>query len=474
MFALPSRSGPSLAARFAGLAIGLGSLLGSAPALANGAFPAVSQLVADPGDPTHLVLRSNFGLLTSRDQGNTWDLVCEAGMGYQNEEPAIAVLGNGTTIAGLSTGVAHGAANECDFSLGTGVTGYVLDVTRVPGTQADAVAVSVDFDDDTSQVWHTSDGGASWRAWGVALDAFDAATIEITSDDVLYVSGLSQADTVKGVLARSSDEGKTWSRFDVPSTSSDSAPYIAAVAGDDSDTLYVRLSGSPGRLLGSHDGGQHFEDLLDFTGPFDGFALSPDGRYALASGRSDGVWRAPTSTLSFEQLSCEQLRCLSWTDAGLFACAYEFEAGFLVGQSSDLGQSFQPLLHMSCVRGPLACAADSSVGQTCGAAWPMISDQLGTDCASAATFVPRTDCLAKGGAGGLAGSTASGSAGASFGTGSTRTGSGGSESVTRPHGGGCSFARTPAGPRAWLAVLVPLAWLIRRRIGTQRPGALLE
>src|SRR5450631_4411894 len=43
----------------------LAVLLGPA-AHANGAFPAVSQLVADPSDPAHLVLRSNFGLLTTR------------------------------------------------------------------------------------------------------------------------------------------------------------------------------------------------------------------------------------------------------------------------------------------------------------------------------------------------------------------------------------------------------------------------
>ncbi|HEY5373320.1 MAG TPA: hypothetical protein VIK01_06515 [Polyangiaceae bacterium] len=46
----------------------LAALLAPA-AHANGAFPAVSQLVADPSAPAHLVLRSNFGLLSTRDGG---------------------------------------------------------------------------------------------------------------------------------------------------------------------------------------------------------------------------------------------------------------------------------------------------------------------------------------------------------------------------------------------------------------------
>ncbi|MET0795289.1 MAG: hypothetical protein ABW061_27470, partial [Polyangiaceae bacterium] len=368
--------------------------LGASWARANGAFPAVSQLVADPADASHLVLRSNFGLLTTRDSGQNWDLVCEGGIGYQNIEPPIAVLGNGSTIAALSSGIAYGTANECQFDLATGVEAYVADVARVPGAATRAVAVSVDFDRNASQVWQTTDGGRSWSTWGSALDEFNATTIEVASSDahLLYVSGISQSGVVKGVLARSSDGGQSWARFDVPGASKVSAPYIAAVAADEPDTVYVRLSGTPGQLLATRDGGEHLNAVLDFNGPFDGFALSPDGRSALASGRTDGVWRAPTATLAFEQVSCAHVRCLSWTQAGLFACADEFQAGFLVGESSDLGATFEPRLHLSCVRGPLSCPDGSSVADACTAAWPMISEQLGSDCAAASDFMPSTDC----------------------------------------------------------------------------------
>jgi len=432
---------------------------------ANGAFPAVSQLVADPADPTHLVLRSNFGLLISHDQGDQWDLVCEAGVGYQNVDPAIAVLDDGTTIAALPNGIAH-SETECAFDLGAGVADYVADVARSPDGPgaAAAVAVSVDIDAGVSRVWRSLDAGRSWSQLGNALPDLNATTLDVAANDrnTLYVSGVAQSRTVTGVLARSSDGGQTWTRSEVPGASKLSAPYIAAIAARDSNTVYVRLSGTPGTLLVSHDGGAGWKAALDFTGPVDGFALSPDGRFALASGRVDGVWRASTSELAFERVSCTKLRCLSWTHAGLFACADEFQAGFLVGESTDSGASFQPRLHLSCVRGPLACAADSPVANACDASWPAQSEVLGSDCANAG-FTPRDECSSAGGASGGAGAIA----GASATAGAAGT------NLGRRVAGGCSFSTRTKAP--WLApsaLVTVFGWARRRwaRIRKARPG----
>lgn len=420
-------------------------------ALANGAFPAVSQLVSDPSDPSHLVLRSNFGFLTTRDRGQTWDLVCESGVGYQNIEPPIALLANGTTIAALGNGIARSARNECDFGIAEGIAAYIADVARDPSVPQGAVAVSVDFDASSSRVLRSLDDGATWSTLGVELGNFNAATLDTTDTGVLYVSGVSQGDSVTGVLARSTDGGQTFTRYDVPGASKVSAPYIAALASGAPDTVYVRLSGTPGRLLVTHDGGEHFESLLDFEGPFDGFALSPDGKYALASGRIDGVWRAETADLEFTRLSCAKVRCLSWTSAGLFACADEFQAGFLVGESADSGESFEPRLHMPCVRGPLACGDATSVGQRCASEWPAISEKLGTDCAAAAEFTADSSCndtggASGGGSGGAAGTSSEGGA-------------------TPPEaGGGCNLGPPASRRLGWLFGSALLAWHLRRRI----------
>jgi hypothetical protein len=412
--------------------------------------------VSDPSDPAHLVLRSNFGLLVTRDRGDTWDLVCEAGVGYQNIEPAIALLSDGTTIAALGNGVARGARDDCSFGVAEGVATYIADVARDPSRARGAVAVSVDFDRSSSAVWQSLDDGATWSALGTELANLNAATLDTSAGGVLYVSGVSQGETVTGVLARSEDGGKTFARYDVPFASKVSAPYIAALAPGDDDTVYVRLSGTPGRLVVTHDGGRSFRTLLELEGPFDGFALSPDGRYALASSRVDGVWRASTSDLEFERLSCAKVRCLSWTSSGLFACADEFQAGFLVGESTDLGDSFQARLHMPCVRGPLGCGADAPVGKLCDSEWPAISEKLGSDCASAGDFEPDTSCTGSGASGssGLGGS-AGGRAGSPV---------AGANASGTSNDGGCSVGHATARRLSWAAGLLILAAVGRRRI----------
>lgn len=75
-----------------------------------------------------------MGLLITHDQGESSDLVCEADLGYQNLEPAIAVHGDGTTISALANGIALGQS-ECAFGLAAGIAAYVADVARVLGRQ---------------------------------------------------------------------------------------------------------------------------------------------------------------------------------------------------------------------------------------------------------------------------------------------------------------------------------------------------
>src|SRR5262249_47249359 len=70
---------------------------------------------------------------------------------------------------------------------------------------------------------------------------------------------------------------------------------------------------------------------------------------------------------------------LPWSGADpghVYACGKPTN-GFFIGVSADMGETFQPLLHLPCLRGPLACAADTAVGTLCTMAWPAIANQIG-------------------------------------------------------------------------------------------------
>jgi hypothetical protein len=136
------------------------ALCAPAAALANGAFPAVSQIVANPADAQQMVLRSTFGVVLTRDGGANWDWICESAAGYLNVEPPLTVLEGGYVLLALSRGVSRSSATACEFSLAAGTDANMVDVSRDALAPERAVALSTTDVDAT--VWESLDSGASW------------------------------------------------------------------------------------------------------------------------------------------------------------------------------------------------------------------------------------------------------------------------------------------------------------------------
>lgn len=432
----------------------------------NGAFPAVSQLVADPSDPDHLVLRTTFGLLVTRDRGANWDWLCEAGAGYQNVEPPMAVLPGGTILLGVPGGVSRSSASGCDFEQARGIDAVVFDLARVPAEPEGAVAISGEGTD--ARLWRSDDGGKSFASVGDVISDFLPTTVDVaaTDSDVIYASGVSGTS---GVLLRSRDAGKSFTRYVVPGATAARRPFIAAVDPRSANTVYVRLDAqgtSP--LQVTRDGGESFVTSLTTTVPVAGFAISPDGATVIASNAYDGTFVASTDTLAFEKVACSGPTCLAFNEAGLFGCGDQSLDGFVVGRSEDLGASFQRLVDLTCVRGPAACDEGTSVGSVCPAVWPDVQQQLGaTECAPP-DVEPYVGCF---------GTTAPGDAGAG---GATSRGDAGTDGGTPDGGedgdhrtrvgaeppGGCNCRVTSATSRAspwWLGALALALRRFRRR-----------
>ncbi|WP_437615396.1 hypothetical protein WMF20_18400 [Sorangium sp. So ce834] len=376
------RRGPSAPWR-GRLALSAAALLAAlglaAPASANGRFPAAGLIASHPSDPSRLVVRATYGLLSTRDGGEEWRWICEPVVGFGgNEDPMIAFLADGTIIAGIFDGLSASKNGGCDWSFAPGELSdsYVIDLSADREDPSRAVLVissGLGAGRFLTQLWETSDNADSWTKLAVDLpEDFLAQTVDAapSNRDRVYVSGRFGAPDYTGALQRTDDRGATWERFDIPGSDDKRLPYIGAIDPADPDTIYVRLDGDPSdALLVSRDGGQSFAAVFESQGDLLGFALSPDGATVLVSGPQDGIWRAAASSLEFTKMSDVGARCLTWTDAALFACGDEFVDGFTVGRSLDEGKSFEALLHRDGLCGPIECAPESGAASTCTDLW---------------------------------------------------------------------------------------------------------
>lgn len=446
---MTTRALPPIAAALAATAIALGS----GPARANGVFPSAEQIVVDPSDPSHVVVRTTYGLLTTREAGEPWDWICETAVGYSSGfHPSVALTENGTLLAGVTTGVAIAPGDSCGWSLAPGLPmgALVVDLSVEKGALSHAVAITASNGAGPARLWTTEDDGATWTQSGTALPAgFTPLTVDAAPSDPMRVYISAQVST-KGSLLVSPDRGQTWQTFTVPSTSAEHRPFIGAVDPQDPDRVYIRTDGTPGRLFVFDYGAVTFTEVFTGAGLLRGFALSPDGQTVLVGGGSDGIQRAPAATLAFEKVSAVATRCLAWTAAGVYTCATEFADGFTVGLSKDEGSTFEPVMHLPCVRGPLMCTPDTPVGAECPPEWAAVAIQIGkNECPGGSSTGGGGSGPTTGGAGGAGGAGGTGGGDVLTGGSSATSGGAGGTGATGgspPAAGGCACALPRGAP----------------------------
>jgi hypothetical protein len=370
------------AAHVRGKSIGLMAaavaILASPGVLANGRYPNADMLIVDPSNPDHLVLRATFGTLVSSDQGKSWSWICEQAAGYTGD-PALTVLAGGTLLYGFLGNITASTGEGCSFA-------------PVPFTAEGRTIVDVTLDpSDPSRAWVLASGlngrlqanllevSASSANPSLVSDDFVPMTVEVSRSrpERMYVLGFDAS--FQSTLLVSDDRGQSWSSRRV-SPYSALPMYLSAVDPLDPQTVYVRVQdGTTDHLLVTHDAGLSFLDVLSIDGAMLGFALSPDGSRVAAGGPDAGLSVASTADFSFSPAAkIESLRCLTWAERGLYACAQESLDHWTLAISTDAGQSFTPLWHIQDLQ-PLECAASTSTGAACPRAWLDVSAQIGAD-----------------------------------------------------------------------------------------------
>ncbi len=349
------------------------------PASANGRFPASNQIIFSPTNENIIVGRATWAVLPSTDNGKTWGYLCEDTLALPGaasyEDPELGLTANNALIAGLSIptvglDVSNDLGCNWDCIGGPLANQQIADVVVRPDLPHQVLALTgtsytVTDGATTSQVYQSTDDGATWTTLGSPLDpTVTVATIDVAKGNPnrIYVSGTRAFNTSRTAsLFVSMDAGNTWVEHPVtpfnPSIPcvdtpgqcpSEDSLFIAAVNPTDPNRVYLRSNGlagtgTPGssRLYVTTDGGQTFQVAKSFTLPTQqssdfivigemlGFALTPDGSTIYVGTRETGLWKASKTDLAFTQVNPKiQVQCLAarQTSAGvaeLWACAPE-------------------------------------------------------------------------------------------------------------------------------------------------------
>lgn len=394
--ALPRERGRILGRGAAALAL-LATLAAPAIARANGRYPAAGQIVIDPSDPGGILVRATYGILVRPTEGAAWSWICEESVGFSgNEDPMMGITADGTILAGIFEGlsVSHDHGCQWDFMQG-GLDGkFAIDLSTERGDPAKAIVIISNSsgapNQFITQLWESSDNGKNWSKAGVDLPSeFLGLTVDAAPSDRnrIYASGRYGAPDYPGVIERSDDRGGAWQKLSIPGAGDTHLPYIGAIDPHNPDVVYVRLDGDPSdQLVVSTDGGLNWTTAFESKGEMLGFALSPDGSKVALGGPADGLWIAPTDTLAFKKVNEVGVRCLTWTDAGIYACADEFVDGFTAGLSTDEGATFPAdlvIMHLQKLCGPLACGAGTSTGKLCPDVWGATKLTINAQCGDA-------------------------------------------------------------------------------------------
>jgi hypothetical protein len=323
-------------------------------AFADGAFPDSSQVLLPPGRPNETILATNFGLLSTRDGGASWEWTCETPLLTQGQ---FFQLGLGERIVASSFwGVVRSDDSSCTWAGAAGEIARtnVTDVFVNSAAPLHVLAIGVDEHQvmGLAQLAYASeDGGANFGApifsatgdtalLGIESAASDPQTIYLTAYTTPSHPG----------LARTADAGKTWETIDLEPALGAGLARIIAVDRVDARTLYLRMTrDAEGETLAiSFDGGTTFLTPFSASGSLTAFVRRASGTILVAGMSSDGLavgGRSHDGGHTFDPWPVPpHLRGLAERDGTLYAAADNFVDGFALGTSNDDGAHWQPML----------------------------------------------------------------------------------------------------------------------------------
>jgi len=381
-------------------------VLGAGAARADGAFPDSLSIVLPADRPHRISLATNFGLISSDDDGDTWSWVCEGPLTNCSTLYSVSAAPADRLYALSADSLVFSDDDACDWTVAAGDVSAGGVVDAFPFAQdAQRMLAVVSPNGVGTQTNYTvvesHDGGKTFDAVvytapgsdfvsGVEVSRTDASTIYVT-----LASGASFSPT----LAITNDAGAHWRSVDLSATlGASSSIRLVAVDRTNPGRVFLRVAQDAGEAMAVFDAasGAVTVPVMFPAGLMTGFVQTAEGPL-LAAGRVGGggpiyrslddgaTWQPVTSTL--------HVRAFAERAGKIYAAADNTADGYALGVSTDVGVTFAPLMRLDQVASIAACvrAACQSVcaSEVAMGLWP----------ASTCTAAPEAAPKASGGGG---------------------------------------------------------------------------
>ncbi|HZS40259.1 MAG TPA: MYXO-CTERM sorting domain-containing protein [Polyangia bacterium] len=357
------------------LVVALG--LAARAAHGDGAFPDSMAIFAPPDRPHQIVLATNFGLVTTDDDGATWHLVCEQAIASYVSAYQMSAPPDDALFADAPYGLAVSRDGGCTwtFAAGAFAGNEVIDAFPDPTAANHVLAIARQVPDGGVGAYHavfeSTDGGRTFGAapifTGSPMTTLTGVENARADPRTIYLTMYGETP-FQPLLARSVG-GAPFQIIDDTAAPSD-IPRIAAVDPIDPRTLYLRTSGTTGdRLAISHDGGDTLALPLALAGRMSAFLRRSSGTLLVGTADTPSFRSTDGGQTFAVWPNAPHVRALAERDGVLYAAGDDLADGFALATSADEGANWRPLLHFDDIAGPLACGNLPSV---CGGPWSML------------------------------------------------------------------------------------------------------
>lgn len=344
--------------------------------------PEVSRIAWAPGSDSRAVFQTHRGFIVGDTKTRSYRWACVEGLNVGlGEEPGFVVLPDDIWLVSTEHGLLTSSDQGCTWNV----------VARFGNQVASAVALAPDAPEHVfvtiagaadGGLYESRDAGQSWnKRLKLAPDDYVAQIAIAPSDPKrIYLSGLvldEQADKFSFQLTRSSDGGTSWERAYIPLTAEEDHAVLAALSPADPDTLVVlarnhRRGEAPDRALYSSDAGASYRQIA--TGvKLTGAAFGATGKTVMVAGAESLMRIALSAEAAKAELigESQMLSCAQSGPSGLYACGHVNIYDPVVygaSRSTDDGASWQSLMSFTEVNEKVGCT-NQAVTKQCNDQW---------------------------------------------------------------------------------------------------------